>query len=196
MTALFTSYYCTNTVNQYTATDNDHPDCPSPTESFSYDNDGNLTADGTYTYEWDGENRLVKVQTRLDLGNDPDDPDENDKKLEFKYDYLGRRVEKKYSVYTSGNWAVQTGGWQRFVYDDWNVALVLSAADSNAVVKKYTWGLDLSGQSGSGRTVDGLHGAGGIGGLLAAVETGGTYAGTYWFLYDGNGNVGQVLDAT
>ncbi|MBI4579239.1 MAG: hypothetical protein HY718_06025, partial [Planctomycetes bacterium] len=34
MTALFTSYYCTNNVNQYTATDNDYPNCPSPTESF------------------------------------------------------------------------------------------------------------------------------------------------------------------
>jgi RHS repeat-associated protein len=28
---------------------------------------------------------------------------------------------------------------------------------------------------------------------LAAVETGGTHAGTYWLTYDGNGNVGQVL---
>jgi len=72
-----------------------------------------------------------------------------------------------------------------------NVALVLDGQASNAVTRTYTWGLDLS-QS--------LHGAGGVGGLLAAVETQGTSSTSddevYWFLYDGNGNVGQVLDAT
>ncbi|HOW18158.1 MAG TPA: RHS repeat-associated core domain-containing protein, partial [Phycisphaerae bacterium] len=42
----------------------------------------------------------------------------------------------------------------------------------------------------------GIHGAGGIGGLLAAVETTAPHAGSYWFLYDGNGNVGQVIRAS
>jgi RHS repeat-associated protein len=79
--------------------------------------------------------------------------------------------------------------------DEWNVVLVLNGLDSNAVKQKYTWGLDLSGQAGDGST-SGIHGAGGIGGLLAAVETGGANPGSYWFLYDGNGNVGQVLNAT
>ncbi len=67
-----------------------------------------------------------------------------------------------------------------------------------------------------------IHGAGGIGGLLATEEPQGTYQGTYWFFYDaepltrratrsvgaagprakparrvkGNGNLTQVLDAT
>jgi RHS repeat-associated protein len=47
----------------------------------------------------------------------------------------------------------------------------------------YVWGLDLS-QS--------LQGAGGVGGLLAKVE--GTT--THHFLHDGNGNVGQMINAS
>ena len=60
---------------------------------------------------------------------------------------------------------------------------------SNETIRKYTWGLDLSGT---------IHGAGGIGGLLACEETAGrpATAKRYWFFYDANGNVGQVLDAT
>jgi RHS repeat-associated protein len=37
---------------------------------------------------------------------------------------------------------------------------------------------------------------GGIGGLLALEKTTGTNAGSYWYLYDGNGNVMQLLDAS
>ena len=47
---------------------------------------------------------------------------------------------------------------RRFVYDGWNVVLVLDG--SSNLKRKYTWGLDLSGT---------LQGAGGIGGLLACV---------------------------
>lgn len=168
--------YTRNNVNQYTGT-------TYPTESFSYDSDGNLTADGKYSYTWDAENRLAAVGP---VGTAA----VNDRKLQFKYDYLGRRVEKIYSIYKATGWSEQTH--QRFVYDDWNAVLVLDGNDSNNVKQKYTWGLDLSGQSGK-TDISGLHGAGGIGGLLAVVETSGTNAGTYWFTYDGNGNVGQVL---
>ena len=73
--------------------------------------------------------------------------------------------------------------------------MVLVLDDCNNVKTKYAWGLDLSGLA-DNASVSGIHGAGGIGGLLAAVETGGMHAGTYWFTYDGNGNVGQVLNAT
>ena len=48
------------------------------------------------------------------------------------------------------------------------------------MLRKYTWGLDLSGLSGGvSRPVPGpVHGAGGIGGLLAWVETSGQLAGS------------------
>ncbi len=51
-------------------------------------------------------------------------------------------------------------------------------------IRKYTWGLDLSGT---------IHGAGGIGGLLAVEETAAQGSPGYWFFYDGNGNVGQIM---
>ncbi len=165
--------YTTNAVNQYTATSD-------PAESFTHDKDGNLDTDGLFKYAWDAENRLTAVQTKR-----TGDPVDGDTLVEFKYDYMGRRVEKTYSSRSGTSWIVQPGYPQRFVYDDWNVILVLN--DSGDSTRKYTWGLDLSGT---------IHGAGGIGGLLAVEETQGTFQGAYWFFYDGNGNVGQVIKAS
>ena len=67
-----------------------------------------------------------------------------------------------------------------FVYDGWN--LIRELDETGVAQKDYVWGLDLS-QS--------LQGAGGIAGLVAAVD-GGTQ---YIYFYDGNGNVGQVVDS-
>ena len=50
--------------------------------SFTYDANGNLKNDGIYTYYWNNENRLARVEKA-------------DQLIEFKYDYMGRRVEKK-----------------------------------------------------------------------------------------------------
>ena len=53
--------------------------------SYLYDDNGNLINDGTNTYEYDYENRLVKVTEKLGgiiLGM-------------YKYDSLGRRIEKQ-----------------------------------------------------------------------------------------------------
>jgi RHS repeat-associated protein len=66
--------YTTNTVNEYTAINgNSHM-------SFQYDGDGNMTNDGIASYTYDGENRM----TAASVGN-----------TEYKYDALGRRVQKK-----------------------------------------------------------------------------------------------------
>ncbi len=77
-----------------------------------------------------------------------------DKKLTFTYDYMGRRVEKVYWIYKaaaacgneSADWCEQSR--RRFVYDNWNVILVLDG--SNNVKTTYAWGLDLSGLSDNG----------------------------------------------
>ena len=39
--------------------------------------------------------------------------------LEFGYDYLSRRIEKKYSVYdpSTSAFVVQAGGWEQYIYD-------------------------------------------------------------------------------
>ena len=58
---------------------------------LTYDDNGNLTDDGTKTYEYDYENRLVRVTRTSDsaiLG-------------EYNYDALGRRVEKQASGATT-----------------------------------------------------------------------------------------------
>jgi len=98
---------------------------------------------------------------------------------------MGRRVQKEVYTYNNG-WPTYPDQVQRFVYDGWNVVMVLN--HSNEPVYKFTWGLDLSGT---------LHGAGGIGGLLAAVEEHDPQSSTddekFWYFYDGNGNVGQIL---
>jgi RHS repeat-associated protein len=126
------------------------------------------------------ENRLVEAYT-----GDLEDPANGDKKVKFVYDYMGRRVQK--AVYTySDSWPENPGEVQRFVYDGWNPVLVLNG--NNEITRRYTWGLDLSGS---------IQGAGGIGGLLACEEP--QAEGDpkrYWFFYDANGNVVQVLDAT
>ena len=76
--------------------------------------------------------------------------------------------------------------------------MVCYGKNSDAVTRKYTWGLDLSELSGgASRPVPGpVHGAGGIGGLLAVEETATTGQPAYWFFYDGNGNVGQLVKAS
>ena len=64
--------------------------------------------------------------------------------------------------------------------------MLLELDGNDDVVCKYTWGLDLS-QS--------LEGAGGIGGLLAVHdETDPNTPLNYTYVYDANGNVGQLLD--
>ena len=95
----------------------------------------------------------------------------------------------------------------RFVYDGWNLVqeidgLVEVESGVTDVAREYTWGLDLSGQSGNvapanGR-LSGIHGAGGIGGLLGTHWTLNTTSTSddkaYIYFYDANGNVGQMID--
>lgn len=70
-----------------------------------------------------------------------------------------------------------------FIYDGWNVVMIVDGY-TEEVERKYTWGPDLSGS---------LQGAGGIGGLLAAEFNRGEAWQKYWYTYDANGNVGQLL---
>ena len=116
----------------------------------TYDDDGNLLSDGRFSYEWDGENRL----TRATMIEAPD-PYQSGPfwvypprlRVSYTYDYMGRRVrrlqEEEVTLTTPSTWATQRD--TRYVYDGWNVVLELNGADSNAITKKYTWGLDVSG---------------------------------------------------
>jgi len=109
---------------------------------------------------------------------------EGDKKVEFLYDYMGRRVKKTVYAYTSGVWVEQSA--KLFVYDGWNLICELTTDSSQKTTSEYyVWGLYLSGS---------LQGAGGVSGLLAAVDTDINQA--YYYLYDANGNMSQVVDGS
>ncbi|MBK8915062.1 MAG: hypothetical protein IPM64_10770 [Phycisphaerales bacterium] len=146
------------------------------------------------TLTWDAENRLRS------FGPTPGSEAESMIRVEFGYDYMGRRVEKAVFEWEAGS----PGSWEllsrtRFVYDGWNMIEELEVPTSGdpTVLRQYTWGLDLSGQNGNS-TVGGLHGAGGIGGLLAVLDTNNTTTTSddrsFAYCYDANGNVGQLVE--
>lgn len=167
---------------------------PKALQSFSYDADGNLTRDGVWVYRWDGENRLVEMFT---CGS-PEDPLVLDpasvatwnsgiprRKLEFRYDYLGRRVQKRAWQWSGTAWAVTSE--RRFLYDGWDLVAEFEAPGGTSIgsiVRSYTWGLDVAGS---------LTATGGVGGLVQILD----HASSTLYLptYDGNGNVAALLRA-
>ncbi len=145
-------------------------------------------------YVWDAENRLRAVT--------PVSPDAGDLQAEFAYDYLGRRTVQTVSSWTGSAWTVVSE--TKYVWAGWLMLMELDGlsdcstpgAPTECVVRKYTWGLDLAGQTGN---VNSVESAGGIGGLLAVSDANGTPANpnddlAYVYFYDANGNVGQVFD--
>jgi RHS repeat-associated protein len=109
-------------------------------------------------------------------------PNIEHKRLEFAYDAVGRRVEKKVYVWNLTTVSYGLVSDRRFVYDGWNLAVEYDLLASNQQ-RSYVWGMDLSGS---------LGGAGGVGGLLAASSS----TATAYAAYDGNGNVTFLADAT
>ena len=185
---------------------------PKTPENFTHDLDGNLLSDGKWLYTWDGENRLVAMETKSSLPVAMPAV-----RLEFVYDYMSRRCVKRVydhsaqggtpssgepTVEGSASAVVQGGqpgspeggviitppGWTlvstyKFVWDGW---LLIGELDGqNAVVRTCAWGLDVSGSPG---------GAGGVGGLAfeSLAETGATH----FAFYDGNGNLTSLRDDT
>ena len=163
-----TTGYTANRLNQYTAITN--------RTDPAYDDDGNMTilpaAAGDWTLAWNGENRLASAES-------------SSARLEFLYDYMGRRVGKKTYTGTTGNWALSET--RRFLYDGWNlIAEFVVEGAAISLDRTHLWGLDLSGS---------LQGAGGVGGLLRTSEHDVAVA-AYYPSYDANGNVSEYLDST
>lgn len=171
--------YVSNELNQYS--ENSTP------EYFTHDLDGNLIEDGDYEYVWDAENRLIEVTPK-----NPSSSIGHNRKVHFEYDYMSRRIRKYTYAWTGSAWATTIAEETHFVYDGWNLVQELNGRSSNTLLRQYTWGLDLSGQSGNPSPA-GIHGAGGIGGLLATYIPGVSSNRSYFYMYDANGNVGQML---
>ena len=150
-----TYYYLTsNILNQYTDVSTVWP---MTTWNPTYDVDGNmLTGIMGWCYGWNGENRLISAEN-------------GDTRLEFNYDYMGRRFEKK--VYTAN---VLTKH-EKFVYDGYKLIQVLDALNSDAVTMAFAWHPESTGlDTPFSMMYDGE---------------------TYYYVTDGNKNVMSLIDA-
>ncbi|MBK9119046.1 MAG: RHS repeat-associated core domain-containing protein [Phycisphaerales bacterium] len=145
--------------------------------------------------DWDAENRLVTVR-----------PIEGTEaagmsRVDFGYDSAWRRVRKTVTPWdaNTSNWASAPSLDRKYLWSGWRLLLETDvlASGGEAVLRSFTWGLDLAGLNGA---VNSLEQAGTIGGLLAVREydvSGGPSPAdpvAYVYLYDANGNVGQVVD--
>lgn len=149
---------------------------PKALQTLAYDLDGNLIDDGMWNYAWDAENRLVRMTTTSAAvtGGFPN------QRLEFRYDYLGRRIQKSVFDESSGQ-AINT---KKFIYDGWNVIAEYAVAGSSTQLRRtFTWGLDI---------VHDLAKSGGVGALLQVSDC--VTGKGYFPAYDGNGNVVALFD--
>jgi len=100
--------YVPNDLNQYDAVDS---------VARTYDANGNLTSDGSFTYHWDAENQLTEVRDASDTTTI----------ATYAYDPFGRRVQKT------------AGGAARFYV--WSGDRLLEEHDeSGALAARYTYG--------------------------------------------------------
>ena len=144
-----------------------------PTSPYTYDSDGNLTAqNNNYSYTYDDEDRLVSMSYTATFRTD------------FKYDGLGRlRQRLEYSW--NGSWYLSST--VNYVYDGRRV--IQERDGNNTPTVSYTRGTDLAGS---------LEGAGGIGGLLARSHgyNGGNWSTHNYYHADGGGNITYIMNAS
>ena len=150
---------------------------PQNPENFSYDPDGNLISDGRFTNVWDAENRLIGMTNIANIAT------AGKYALSIAYDYQGRRIQK--IVYTNSGSAWIASYTNKFIYDGWNLVAILDGG--NNLLDSFVWGNDLSGSQ---------QGAGGVGGLISMTVYSGANTGTYFYCYDGNGNVMALVNAS
>ena len=152
---------------------------PARVQVMTYDADGNIRNDGIWSYTWDGENRLIQLTTVAAPSTGYPQIT-----LKFRYDYLGRRVEKLV-IDTVSNRLISG---RRFLYDGWNLIAEYSLnaqLSTLTVVRSYTWGLDIA------RT---MTDAGGVGALLQIADH--PSGKTYFPAYDGNGNITALVNSS
>ena len=151
---------------------------PASSQALTYDADGNLTFDGVWTYEWDPENRLAAMS----MTNVAGFANSNRLRLEFVYDFLGRRVSKTVKSWNGTGFASPATTF--FAYDGWNSVAALTP--SLTAVMTFMWGRDLGGS---------MDKAGGVGGLLMSSFCG-TAQTNCFISYDGTGSVTGLINAT
>jgi RHS repeat-associated protein len=155
-------YAVTNQLNQYESITGFRADL------LTYYRDGSLKSDSRWTYEYDGEGRLAKMIRADGL-----------MRLDFVYDYAGRRVRK---TVRSGPYLTSAQTLDlKYIYHGWNlIAEIDGSSEDAATVRSYVWGIDLSGAIGGD----------GIGGLLQMHDS----SGRYFPIYDASGSVQGLLN--
>ncbi len=104
-----TGVYTSNNMNQYTDIDG---------TSYTYDLNGNLTSDGTNSYTFDDENRLVSATTPTATN------------ITYQYDSLGRRIGKNVD-----------GAITKYMYD--GVRVIAEYDGSESLLAKYVHGIGI-----------------------------------------------------
>ncbi|MDX2109175.1 MAG: LamG-like jellyroll fold domain-containing protein [Verrucomicrobiota bacterium] len=163
---------------------------PKTPEVFVHDTDGNLIEDGRWTYEWDAENRPIRMTTKPEAAA----AGAPNQKLEYAYDSQGRRIRKEVSLWNSATSNYQPTTTSVFLYDSWNLLQELKTVHgtpNTTSTKRFVWGLDMSVS---------LQGAGGVGGLLWMnnVEDAedASREGSYFTAFDHNGNLAALVNST
>ncbi len=155
---------------------------PKRAQTFTYDDDGNLTGDGVWSYVYNAENQLVRASCALPTGFGSSFSYVR-KRLDFKYDHAGRRIEKRvFDVDASSEVLAR-----RFVYDGWNLVAELDGNGTN-IQRSYTWGLDVAGNLSSSSSPGSL--------IQMTNYSGGTPGASYFPSYDDQGNVISLVKAS
>lgn len=179
--------YTANLLNQYAEISSADLQSAPVVITPTHDLDGNLKSDDRWTYTWDGENRLIRMEAIAGQNSTV-----AHRRLEFIYDHQSRRVRKRVFTAHSGTtaWAPVTD--LAFIYDGWNLIAELTSSSTSplnwSVHRSFVWGTDLSGS---------LQGSGGVGGLLTVSEVlNSQILSSFFPSYDGNGNVSEYLNAS
>ena len=137
-----------------------------------------MTGDGQRVFAWDDENRLIAAEVKEGLGQPR-------LRSEYTYDAQSRRVRAVDYIWSVTSAAFEITNTRHFVYEGWNLITEMGTGYTNFMV----CGLDLSGT---------IQGAGGIGGVLAVDQfsISNLQPLVYFPIYDGNGNVADLVDAT
>jgi len=142
--------------------------------AFTHDARGNLLNDGQPLLAYDAEDQLTSIRV-------PPTATAAGWETQFVYDGLGRlRIRREITVPATGSTTARTTNQVRYLYDGFTA--VQERDGNNAVLATYTRGNDLSGSP---------QGAGGIGGLLARTEAGGSV----FYHADAGGNVTTLFNA-
>jgi len=143
------------------------------TVSVAHDEEGNLSSDERWVYNWDGENRLKSLRPQTNVQRYGCETSA----FMFTYDSHGRRIAEMVLLFDSTNSKGITSLGASFLYDGWNSVMALH--DAHEVMDTFTWGLDMKGS---------FQSAGGVGGLLFK-DSKPPQRQTVILVYDGNGNV-------